>query len=126
MLLDERSVKDSIAQGIGRNKAIAFAAVPAIIKGGAIIDRQKNWKGRKYGSVTFAAPVKIADDGYIGIVIANELLEQKDGTHRFYLHEVVLQKSLLSEEFKTRMVTGSKQGDVAKVLQEYCNCQRKR
>lgn len=40
-----------------------------------------------------------------------------DGSHRFYLHEVVLQKNLLSEEFKTGMNTGSKQGDVAKVVQ---------
>ena len=118
VLLDERSVKDSIAHGIGRNKAIAFAAVPDIIKEGAIIDRQENWKGRGYGSVTFAAPVAIGGEGYVGVVIAKELVDPKNGTHRFYLHEVALQKSLLSEEFKTGMFTGSKQGDVAKVLKE--------
>ena len=99
-------------------KAIAFAAVPDIIKNGAIIDRQENWKGRGYGSVTFAAPVEIAGEGYVEVVIAKELLDPKNGTHRFYLHEVGLQKSLLSEEFKTGMFTGSKQGDVAKLLKE--------
>ena len=115
ILLDERSVKDSIAHGIGRNKAIAFAAVPEIIKDGAIINRQENWKNRGYGSVTFAAPVKIGNDGYVGIVVANEVT-RSDGSHRFYLHEVALQKNLLSEEFKTGINTGSKQGDIANVL----------
>ena len=118
VLLDERSVKDSIAHGIGRNKAVAFAAVPDIIKNGAIIDRQENWKDRGYGSVTFAAPIEIANEGYVGVVVAKELLDPRDGSHRFYLHEVALQENLLSEEFKTGMVTGSKQGDVAKVLKE--------
>lgn len=117
VLLDERSVKDSIAHGIGRNKAVAFAAVPDIIKNGAIIDRQENWKGRGYGSVTFAAPIEIANEGYVGVVVANEVT-LSDGSHRFYLHEVALQENLLSEEFKTGINTGSKQGDVAKVLKE--------
>gem|GEM_PF-5313572 len=121
VLLDGRSVKDSISHGIGRNKAIAFAAVPEIIKDGAIIDRQENWKGRGYGSVTFAAPVKIGKDGYVGVVVAKQLLEKKTGSHRFYLHEVVLQKNLLSEEFKTGMNTGSKRGDVAKLLKKIVN-----
>jgi len=40
-----------------------------------------------------------------------------DGSHRFYLHEVVLQKNLQSEEFKIGMNTDSKQGDVANVVQ---------
>ena len=118
VLLDKRSVKDSIAHGIGRNKAVAFAAVPDIIKNGAIIDRQENWKDRGYGSVTFAAPIEIANEGYVGVVVVKELLDPRDGSHRFYLHEVALQENLLSEEFKTGMVTGSKQGDVAKVLKE--------
>lgn len=117
VLLDERSVKDSIGHGIGRNKAIAFAAVPEIIKNGAIIDRQENWKGRGYGSVTFAAPIEIAGEGYVGVVVANEVT-MSDGSHRFYLHEVVLQKNLQSEEFKTGIDTGSKPGDVAKILQK--------
>ena len=68
--------------------------------------------------MTFAAPVEIAGDGYVGVVIAKELLDPKDGTHRFYLHEVALQESLQSEEFKTGMITGSKPGDIANILQE--------
>lgn len=38
VLLDKRGVKDSISHGIGRNKASAFAAVPEIIKSGALVD----------------------------------------------------------------------------------------
>ena len=121
VVLDERSVKDSIAHGIGRTKAVAFAAVPDIIKEGVIIDRQENWKGMGYGSVTLAAYVELGGEGYVGVVIAKELLDPKSGTHRFYLHEVTLQKNLLSEEFKTGMITGSKPGDVAKVLKEIVN-----
>lgn len=81
VLLDERSVKDSIAHCIGRTKAVAFAAVPDIIKEGVIIDRQENWKGRGYGSVTFAAPVELGGEGYVGVVIAKELLDPKRVVH---------------------------------------------
>lgn len=103
MLLDERSVKDSIAHGIGRNKAIAFAAVPEIIRDGAIIDRQENWKGRGYGSVTFAAPIEIAREGYVGVVVANEVT-LSDGSHRFYLHEVALQKISLARSSRPGLI----------------------
>lgn len=104
--------------GIGRLKSSAFAAVPDIISHGIIIDRPENWKGRGYSSVTFSAPIKIGNETFVGIVVANEVSGNKSGTHLFYLHEVVLQKSLQSEEFKTGINTGSKLGDVAKVLQK--------
>jgi hypothetical protein len=116
IILDERSVKDSLSHGLGRLKSSAFAAVPNVISDGLIIDRQENWKGRGYSSVTFAAPINIGDETYVGIVVANEVLNNQDGTHRFYLHEVVLQKNLQSEEFKTGMDTGSKLGDIANVI----------
>lgn len=47
VVLDARSVKDSIAHGLGRNTAAAFAAVPDVIKSGIEIDRQRNWKGKR-------------------------------------------------------------------------------
>lgn len=107
--LDKRGVKDSLSHGLGRNKAAAFAAVPSIIKDGALIDHKENFKGRNQDSYTLAAPVEIGDKGYVGVVIVT----RGKGTDRnkFYLHEVILQKNLLSEEFKTGMVTGSKQGE---------------
>lgn len=45
VVLDERGVKDSMAHGIGRRKAAAFAAVPQVIAQGRQIDTQQNWKG---------------------------------------------------------------------------------
>ena len=72
-----------------------------------------------YNNFTIAAPVEIAGEGYVGVAIVT----RGHGTNinKFYLHEVVLQKNLLSEEFKTGMNTGSKQGDVAKLLKEIVN-----
>lgn len=46
VVLDERGVKDSMAHGIGRRKAAAFAAVPQVIAQGRQIDTQQNWKGK--------------------------------------------------------------------------------
>ena len=97
VVLDARSVKDSIAHGLGRNKAAAFAAVPDVIKSGIEIDRQSNWKDRGYDSVTIAAPISISGEGYVAVVILMQSLK----SNRFYLHEVALQESLQDEGFKT-------------------------
>lgn len=116
VLLDKRGVKDSISHGIGRNKASAFAAVPEIIKSGALVDYQVNWKGRNRDSYTIVAPVEIASEGYVGVVV----LARGKGTDRnkFYLHEVVLQKNLQEESIKTDTKADSHQGDIAKLLKE--------
>ena len=45
----------------------------------------------------------IGGERFVAIAIVNEAKEKY--THRFYLHEVVIQKSLQSEEFKTGMAT---------------------
>ena len=118
VLLDSRSVKDCIGHGVNRLKAAAFKVVPNIIESGVIIDSKENWKGRGYSSVTIAAPVLIGKKAYIGIAVVNELKDRDRGDNRFYLHGVVLKENLQSEEFKTGMVTGSKLGDIAKVLKE--------
>jgi len=116
VILDKRGVKDSLSHGIGRDKAAAFAAVPFIIKDGAIIDHQENWKGRNQDSFTIAAPVEINKNGYVGVVIVT----RGKGTNRnkFYLHEVILQESLQDESFKTDTKAGSHHGDIAKILKE--------
>ena len=58
VVLDERGVKDSMAHGIGRRKAAAFAAVPQVIAQGRQIDTQQNWKGRGYDKQPIAPPVQ--------------------------------------------------------------------
>jgi hypothetical protein len=113
VVLNERGVKDSMAHGIGSKKSAAFAAVPDIIKNGIIIDKQSDWKGRGYDSRIIAAPIKIGNTGYMGIVIVTS----KAGSNRFYLHEVMLQENLRNG-FKTSQA-GSPLGDVAKVLQKF-------
>lgn len=85
VVLDERGVKDSMAHGIGRRKAAAFAAVPQVIAQGRQIDTQQNWKGRGYDTLVFAAPVKVGNDtNYIAAVVT-----KLHDSNRYYLHEVV-------------------------------------
>ena len=88
VVFDRRSVKDSLSHGIGRNKAVAFKAIPEILTKGQIVDRQANWKGRGYNSYTISAPITINGERFVAFAIVNEATEQEN--HRFYLHEVVL------------------------------------
>lgn len=84
VIIDNRSIKDDMAHGIGRAKAVAFAAVPNVIKDGQQIDYQPNWKGRGYDTYIFAAPVDIGGQrSYVAAVV------RSDSANRFYLHEVV-------------------------------------
>ena len=62
--LTRKGARDSIIHGIGRNKAIAFSAVPDIIENGQVIDEQQNWKDRGYDSVTFGGRIRIGDQDY--------------------------------------------------------------
>jgi hypothetical protein len=110
--LSREGVKDSLAHGIGKTKSAAYAAVPEIIKDGIIIDHQPNWKGRGKDTYVIAAPVKIGNEGYVGIVIVT----QSTVKNKFYLYEVVLQKNLRNG-FKTFTKEGSPLGDFAKVIQ---------
>lgn len=84
IILDKRGVKSDIAHGIGRAKAITFAAIPDVIATGTQIDYQQNWKGRGYDTYVIAAPVDLAGQkSYVAAVI------RSDAENRFYLHEVV-------------------------------------
>jgi len=102
--LNRNGIKSSIGHGIGRNKAIAFKAVPEVISSGKIIDVQREWKGRSYNAVVIAAPVSIADSDYYMGVIVRRMHEEKNDTNTiteqgYYLHEVMMQK--ISTGFKT-------------------------
>lgn len=84
VIIDERGVKSDIAHGVGRAKAVTFAAVPAVIENGRQIDYQENWKGRGYDTYVFAAPVRIGNaDSYVAVVV------RSGADNRFYLHEVI-------------------------------------
>ncbi len=96
VLLDRRAVKDSIAHGIGRSKAAAFAAVPEVIKNGVIFDEQNNRKGRGYDTKAIIAPIKINGEDYI----CEAVIAKSENRQGFYLHEVEITKKL-ADVFKT-------------------------
>lgn len=94
--IDRRSIKDSLAHGIGRNKAAAFAAAPEVIKHGAVFCRAINWKERGYNSCAIAAPITIDGDRYICEAVVTST-ENRQG---LYLHEVEISEKL-ADVFKT-------------------------
>ena len=89
VILDRNGVDDSLGHGMGRKKAIAYAAVKDVIEKGILLDYDKNHKDRGYDSAVIAAPIKIGGDTYVCSVI---ITRKED--NRFYLHEVIEQKKL--------------------------------
>ncbi|MBQ3588636.1 MAG: hypothetical protein II977_08700, partial [Oscillospiraceae bacterium] len=84
IIINERTVKDDIAHGIGRAKSATFKAVPDILAKGKQIDYQPNWKGRGYDSYVFAGQIDYAGKpAYVATVVT------KGDDNRFYLHEVL-------------------------------------
>jgi 4-hydroxy-3-methylbut-2-enyl diphosphate reductase len=95
--LDRQGIRSSIAHGIGRNKVIAFMAVPDIIVKGVMVDYQRNWKNRGYNTCVIDGPFTIKDEDFIGEVIIEQ---NQQGRLTCYLHEVE-KKSKLRGVFKT-------------------------
>lgn len=90
ILLTRRGVKSSISHGIGKAKAVAFAAIPSVISNGQIIDIQQNWKGRGYDTFVVAAPIMVKKDSnaceyYCGVVV-----KRVSDVQRYDVHEVLL------------------------------------
>ncbi|MCB7066089.1 hypothetical protein LI031_19750 [Enterocloster citroniae] len=83
VILNKRAIKDDMAHGISRKKAVAFAAIPDVIEKGYVLDHQKNWKGRGYDSAAIGAKVKLAGEEYYELVI----VKLKNENH-LYVHEV--------------------------------------
>lgn len=89
--LTKDSVKDDLAHGVGRVKAITFAAVPDILQKGKVLKYSKNWKNRGYDSVIIGAPIHIAEGNnagdYYGLAVVKVMED-----NRMYLHEVFTAK----------------------------------
>ena len=93
IMLDKQSVEDDFAHGVGRVKAIAYAAVPDIIEKGIVILPLGNHKqGEKTMSAMIAAPLIIGTDDYIGVVVIRQYVS---GNKKLYVHEVFLKRKLL-------------------------------
>lgn len=98
VFLSKKGVKGDVYHGTNPIKNAAFAAVPEVVKQGKILRVDPNWKGRGYRSFVIGAPIEIKGDRYLAMAVVNEATDSNSGrTHgNFYLHEVVLQKNLLS------------------------------
>lgn len=117
VVIDRRGVKSDIAHGIGRKKAASFAAVPAVIEQGSVIDYQHNWKGRHFDTAVVAAPVTIGGEPYFAGVV----LERNAEENRFYLHEVLAEKEEDASSFwtgtnQTASVPGDKAPSILNLL----------
>ena len=129
IMLDKQSVEDDFAHGVGRIKAIAYAAVPTIIEKGIVILPLGNHKqDEKTLSAMVAAPLTIGTDEYIGVVV---IRQYASGNKKLYVHEVFLKRKLLDSSSNPAHVPATNQGvisessisntnkgNIAKVLQK--------
>lgn len=88
--LDANGVERSLRHGTGTEKDAAFAAVPAIIANGKVLDWGPAKKAKKMTVFTIGAPVQFKGEHYVGIAIVRKDPNQR----RFFLHEVFATKVL--------------------------------
>ncbi|MGB4967299.1 MAG: LPD38 domain-containing protein [Candidatus Saccharimonadales bacterium] len=97
VMLDVRAVKDSIAHGLGKNKAAAFAAVPDVLRKGRLLHKAALEGSRGQGAAYFVgAPVTLGGKRMVEVVVVKSTL----GHQRMYVHEVALLEPL-QDAFKT-------------------------
>ena len=113
MILDKGGADNSLAHGIDRQKAIAYASVKEVIENGVLIDYDVNHKGRGYDSAVIVAPIENSKKRYVCCIV---ITRKED--NRFYLHEVTPIEKLQDAVF----VTNSSQspsahlGDIANLI----------
>jgi len=132
IILDKQSVEDDFAHGVGRKKAIAFAAVPAVIeKGIVILPLEQHKKDDKRLSAMIAAPIVIATEEFVCVVVIRQYVS---GNKKLYVHEVSLREKLLDDSSNPAQIQAThqgviscpsndcskliNQGDIAKVIQK--------
>lgn len=119
VLLNERSVRDSIAHGMNPFKAEAFQAVPDVIAKGAVVHRGENPENSaRYAYIS--APVVIEGKEDIVTVLVRD---SGDGG-RMYLHSVATKESILNasdtETTEISRETGKvNSGYIANILRSY-------
>ncbi len=115
VVLDRKGAEDSLAHGMGRKKAIAYAAVKEVIEQGILIAYDVNHKKRGYDSAIIAAPIRIAESDFVCEVVVTRLDD-----NRFYLHEVTQKNKLQDAVFLTNLgrSPSAHLGVAAKVLQD--------
>lgn len=124
VLMDERSVRDSMGHKMSRPKAEAFAAVPDVIERGMIVLVEP--KSPELESIYIAAPVRIGGvDDVVTVLVHRDVNAQ-----RMYLHSVATKESLLATRVSGAKVLpseqsgSSQQGGIRTVLHELLNFNR--
>jgi hypothetical protein len=85
VVLNEKSIADSLAHGFGKKKYNTIPAIQEVIKQGEIIKIHDDFDGKPIKEVLIAAPVKLDSDSDIMIV---RLKQPKGRDKGFYLHEI--------------------------------------
>ena len=118
VILNRTGVKSSISHGIGRKKAVAFMAVPNVIKNGRIIDYTDNYKKRGYDTAVFSAPIQLGNEDYYVAAVINVEKEKNS----FYLHEVaIINKKEDDMSFKTGTVKHGAPSDISSSIYSLLN-----
>lgn len=114
VILDRDGADDSLAHGMGRSKAIAYAGVKDVIEKGVVVDTNENHRERGYNTMVVAAPISIGGNRHIcTVVIKRNLTDNK-----FYLHEVTLQEKLLNEGSNTAQKQPQRPTAIANILKD--------
>lgn len=118
IVLNRTGVKSSVSHGIGRKKAVAFMAVPDVIKNGRIIDYTDNYKKRGYDTAVFSAPIQLGNEDYYVAAVINVEKEKNS----FYLHEMaVVNKKEDDMSFKTGTVKHGTPSDISSSIYSLLN-----
>jgi hypothetical protein len=110
IILDKKGVDDDFAHGVGRIKAIAFAAIPQVIERGIVIlPFGKHKSGENVVSAMIAAPVRIAEKEYVCVVV----LRKRQEINKLYVHEVTLKEKLLADSSNPTQSLAANQGVIS-------------
>ncbi|MDR1879853.1 MAG: hypothetical protein LBQ78_02860 [Tannerellaceae bacterium] len=118
IILDKKGVDDDFAHGVGRIKAIAFAAIPQVIERGIVILPFGKYKsGENVVSAMIAAPVRIAEKEYVCVVV----LRKRQEITKLYVHEVTLKEKLLADSSNPTQRLAARQGVISNALTSSSN-----
>ena len=119
IILDKQSVEDDFAHGVGRKKAVAFAAVPDVIEKGIIIlPLAQHKEDDKRLSAMIAAPITIATEEFVCVVVVRQYAS---GNKKLYVHEVSLREKLLDSSSSPALIPATSQGVVPCPSTDYNN-----
>ena len=108
VILDKKGVDNDFAHGVGRIKAVAFAAVPQIIEKGAVILPMLQHKNdSQIESAMIGAPIEIASKEYVVVVV---IRRNKIGDTRLYIHEITVKQKLLDGSSNPALIPATNQG----------------